>query len=121
MNIRHARIMIVVLGLSPALVFAQPTLGRLFFTPAERTALDRAPADAHASTEPTSRTLNGIVRRSDGQGTVWIDGKPQVRRLAGTGRVAVKTASGDELGLKVGESTGMNADDAPMIRIEPGR
>jgi len=121
MNIHRARIMVLVISLSPALGLTQPALGRLFFTPAERAALDRAPADAQASTEPTSRTLNGIVRRSDGQGTVWIDGKPQVRRLAGTGRVAVKTASGDELGLKVGESTGMNADGAPMIRIEPGR
>lgn len=121
MNIRHARIMLVVISLSPALVCAQPTLGRLFFTPAERATLDRAPRDGQASAEPTPRTLNGIVRRSDGHGTVWIDGKPQVRRLAGTDRVAVETASGDAQGLKVGESTDMNADDAPMIRIEPGR
>jgi len=121
MNIHRARIMALVISLSSAPVFAQPALGRLFFTPAERAALDRAPADAQASAEPTSRTLNGIVRRSDGQGTVWIDGKPQVRRLAGTGRVAVKAANGDEQGLKVGESTDMSADDAPMIRIEPGR
>lgn len=57
---------------------AEP-LGRLFFSPEERTALDRmrnnTSTSAAASTEQI--TLNGLVRRSSGKTTTWINRLPQ--------------------------------------------
>jgi hypothetical protein len=62
-------------------------LGRLFFTPAQRTQLDRhhslpsAPlttpersAEEVAKETPHSITVNGIVQRSGGKRTTWING-----------------------------------------------
>lgn len=72
---------------------AEP-LGRLFHTPDERSRLDHArtlpPAQAKPAPVPTVAkpvlvkprpepkiiTVNGIIQRSDGQSTVWINGQP---------------------------------------------
>ena len=54
-------------------------LGRLFFTPQQRTDLDRSNA-RNASAEGNSSsvlTVNGIVQKSGGSRTVWINGVPQ--------------------------------------------
>lgn len=54
--------------------------GRLFFAPQERTALD---ALRHADSASGARagdvpiTVNGLVSRSSGKSTVWINGAPQ--------------------------------------------
>lgn len=52
-------------------------LGTLFFTPDERSQLDRIRRG-----DPVGRAarrgepmVNGFVKRSDGQGTIWIDGR----------------------------------------------
>lgn len=74
---------------------AAERLGRLFFTPAQRAQLDvarsqksRAPLASEpeeAAPVPEVVTYGGIVRRSDGKTTVWInnhpidDGKPSAR------------------------------------------
>jgi len=67
---------------------AQERLGRLFFTPAQRASLDVARsqrARAALSTEkpeqeaapvPQTITYNGVLRRSDGKTTVWINNQP---------------------------------------------
>src|SRR5687767_14949009 len=66
-----------------------PPLGRLFYTPAERAQLDIArmqrkptPAPASSSAEPAVPesapqvvTYRGIVRRSDGRATLWINNR----------------------------------------------
>ncbi len=54
-------------------------LGRLFFTPQQRSDLDRSNA-RHASAEGNSSsvlTVNGIVQKRGGPRTVWINGVPQ--------------------------------------------
>jgi hypothetical protein len=69
---------------------AAPELGRLFYTPAQRAQLESA--RAHRVTQfvdqskPASTPLryDGVVIRSDGQTTRWVDGKAQ----AGTAGVA---------------------------------
>lgn len=76
----------------------QTALGRLFFTPAQRSALDadrklalERPIKPAQSVEPVAQvkkeapkpkavapqvvTLNGVVRRSDGQSTIWVNNK----------------------------------------------
>jgi hypothetical protein len=57
-----------------------PGLDRLFFTPAEREALDRQ-ATRIKTPETRNKTQTdidyaGYVRRSDGNVTYWLDGKP---------------------------------------------
>ena len=70
---------------------ASAELGRLFYTPAQRVQLDSA--RAHHVTQFVSQTkpasppplrYDGVVIRSDGQTTRWVDGKAQ----AGTSSVA---------------------------------
>jgi len=57
---------------------AAETLGRLFFTPAQRHTFDsgkqlpNSPKAAPAG--PQTAKLNGVVTRSDGETTVWING-----------------------------------------------
>ena len=55
-------------------------LGTLFNSPEERARLDRLRSGeplASASTIPRGpREVTGFVQRSDGRGTVWIDGVP---------------------------------------------
>lgn len=54
-------------------------LGRLFYSPDERAMLDRLRKnDGRSTASPTERiTLNGIVRRSSGKTTAWINQLPQ--------------------------------------------
>lgn len=58
----------------------QDTLGRLFFTPQQRAALDRQREQnrnfvPNATDSESSLTINGEVRRSSGRATRWINGE----------------------------------------------
>lgn len=56
-------------------------LGRLFFTPAQRTELNFGKFQASdGSADNASLTVNGIVQQSGGKRTVWING---ISRTAG--------------------------------------
>jgi len=67
----------------PALIAATPSgaadaFGRLFFTPAQRNALDAGKSLAKAAPVapgPRNVFLNGVVTRSDAGRTVWVNGK----------------------------------------------
>jgi hypothetical protein len=70
------------IGIAPAAAGAEP-LGRLFHSPAERSALDslrkarlqpQKPAAPRPSAEPQSARLDGYVVRSDGRSTLWVNG-----------------------------------------------
>ncbi len=64
--------------LAPAAA-AEEALGRLFFTPEKRAALERSRKLNLRQTqqiEGATMSLEGIVRRSDGSGTAWINGRP---------------------------------------------
>lgn len=72
-------LLFLVTTLSPAWAQAE-SLGRLFFTPQQRAALDRQRTlnrsfIANASADETSLTLNGEVSRSGGRSTRWINGQ----------------------------------------------
>ena len=93
-------------------------LGRLFFTPEERAALDarrraRVPDKpaAAAVASPTTK-LDGYVTRSRGPSTVWVNGEPLPEGSADAprigrsqeGRVSVPVGEGGRrAGLKPGE------------------
>lgn len=55
-----------------------PKIGRLFFSPDERAMLDRLRQKSGGSTVSATEqiTLNGIVRRSSGKTTAWINQLP---------------------------------------------
>lgn len=66
---------------------AMAGLGRLFYTPAQRATLEDARQRniVHAATPATpggAIVYNGVMLRSDGRTTQWVDGQPQAR--AGT-------------------------------------
>jgi hypothetical protein len=107
---------------------AQDKLGRLFFTPAERAALDaqrklasemanrpvRKDADSPKAPPPKMVTLNGVLRRSDGETTIWVNGQAVHERFrdvdvmpGSISREAVAVqlpGSGRRVKLKVGQS-----------------
>ena len=82
---------------------ADVPLGRLFFTPSQRSSLDIARtqrARATLATEktdevstaapvPQSITYDGVVRRSDGRSTVWINRRPVHDKEAASSTVVV--------------------------------
>jgi hypothetical protein len=111
----------------PAAKTAEP-LGRLFFTPEQRASLDvartqraRRGVSSDGSEETVapaaqSITYGGVVRRSDGKSTVWINGRPVndndpaggaavVGRVRPDGGVSLQVPqSGRSIELKPGQS-----------------
>ncbi|HET6491367.1 MAG TPA: hypothetical protein VFG44_00185 [Burkholderiales bacterium] len=117
---------------------AAESLGRLFYTPAERAQLDvlrsrknvAAPEQQEPPPAPEVVTYGGVVRRSDGKTTVWInnqvvndgkatDGLPISSRVRPDDSVSLKLpqASGS-IDLKVGQSVeiGSGAIAEPYAR-----
>lgn len=105
--------------LAPAFAADPPELGRLFFTPDRRAALERQRTfnvQEAQTLQGTTMSLDGVVHRSSGKTTVWINHQAQTESEASrTGVSAVlsgKTpgsallAPGDEAParLKVGEA-----------------
>lgn len=88
-------------------------LGRLFFTPEERAALDARrkarvpdkPAATPAAAAPMTR-VDGFVRRSDGPSTVWVNGAPAEDASPGSdARVSIPGGErGARARLKPGET-----------------
>src|SRR6185295_15860114 len=74
-------IALLALAIAPAPAQAQE-LGRLFFTPEQRAALDARrkarvpdkPAATPVIEQPATR-IDGTVRRSGGRSTVWVNGE----------------------------------------------
>lgn len=91
-------------------------LGRLFFTPEQRAALDARrkarvpdkPAPTPVLTSPTTR-VDGFVRRSDGKATVWVNGAT----LDETGPSAPRIGADAHVSVPVGDSTA-------RVRLKPG-
>src|SRR5688572_14425741 len=79
----------------------QEPLGRLFFTPPQRSSLDIARSQRARTTLATESTeqqpvqqeqtisYGGMVRRSDGKSTVWINGRPVTEQEAASGATVV--------------------------------
>jgi hypothetical protein len=95
------------------------SLGRLFFTPEKRLLLERQRASniqAAQSLEGETMSLDGVVQRSSGKSTVWINGRAQEENEAARTGVNVRLtpkdpgraqlSPGEELPtqLKVGEA-----------------
>jgi hypothetical protein len=98
----------------------------MFFTPAERAALDElrrrpvsvaAPESKPLPPAPEYVTLDGVVRRSDGTTTVWLNNRllegkrtaeglevTEPKRTRGTGRITVRVPQvGRSVDMRVGQ------------------
>ena len=121
-----------------------PPLGRLFSTPDERAMLDglrvsggltaspagaapamqeAGPASAPPPAPPPALTLNGVVRRSNGRSTVWLNQVPQdeqSRRLpksAGSAAaLSLQSSDGRTVWLKPGQRYDLN--DATVKELD---
>ncbi|MDR1227551.1 MAG: hypothetical protein LBK55_00780 [Azoarcus sp.] len=131
---------------------AAQELGRLFFTPERRQALDRqresglierreaaeAAEDAEATeiADNPALTIDGVVTRSGGGRTVWINGVardggdvPVTPSHANPGRIVVRTPDGvvaeasvgDTVDRNTGETAGLLGDGQIRIKTVPRR
>lgn len=120
--------------LAPNLEAAEP-LGRLFFTPEQRSVLERqrqtGRADQPSIAGAESLRLDGLLTRSGGRSTVWVNGQALydphaagIRPVAGQARAATATASGKATEMRVGEtldpSTGTRSDLLPTGALSAG-
>ncbi len=119
----------------------EPVLGRLFLTPEWRGALER---QRQLNTQQTRKLegdtlrLDGIVTRSSGKSTVWINSKPQTESTRDSGvtvavsprqpgRAAVSSGTEPPANLKVGvtldQATGETSGGLANgeIRVRPAR
>lgn len=76
-------------------------LERLFYSPRERAALDaQRNKSAAPGLEGDTLTVNGVVTRSSGRSTVWINGAPQQEGQEGAVEVLRKQAAGGKVTLR---------------------
>ena len=69
-------VLIAILAVAPARAAGSDALGRLFFTPERRLALERQRThnvQQAQALQGTTMTLDGVVFRSSGKSTVWIN------------------------------------------------
>lgn len=98
---------------------AQPDPGSLFYTPAQRALLEQARArnisqrpagntGGHAAEAIAPLRYDGVVIRSDGRATHWVDGRPQ-------------TSPGGAAGLKPGQvrAEGRTYEPYQILRPAP--
>jgi hypothetical protein len=72
------KISLCALGLTASTLTNAEELGRLFFTPEQRTQLDYGYArEARSDHNDRALMLNGIVQKHGGKRTAWINGVPQ--------------------------------------------
>lgn len=114
---RRATCLLVLCALSAPCAAQSEQLGRLFFTPEQRAALDarrkaRVPDKPAAAVvaSPTMR-LDGYVKRSGGPSTVWLnrealdEGSPEAPRIA----------PGADAGVSIGVG-----ESRARVRLKPG-
>lgn len=109
-------------------------LGRLFFTPERRQSLDRQrQLNVHDSpaSEDATLTINGVVVRSSGKRTAWINGVAQnendsaagisvTPKRRDPGRISVRPGETAATEARVGETINRNSGDASSL-LDDGR
>lgn len=107
---RGLRILLLLAAMLPwcATHSAEP-LGRLFFTPSQRAALDAGKqiskprtVRAVAPRRPRPVTLNGVVTRSDGESAVWINGHETGNKTVSGVRASTSATDPTSAQLRVG-------------------
>jgi hypothetical protein len=121
---------VALLAALPGPVAAQE-LGRLFFTPEQRAALDarraaRLPDTPTVARESPTTRVDGFVARSSGHSTVWVDGEAladgaqpeglRVQRGRDAGKVTVIFGEqGRRVEMRVGETLDRGTGDVKGV------
>lgn len=116
----------------PYVAVGEEKLGRLFFTPQQRTQLEQLENKPKGETEiiiSDKIIVNGIVQRNGGSRVVWINGIPQSRKSSNgisverdiePDSVPVKILGADNsIRLKVGQS--INLDSTELRNTNSGQ
>lgn len=120
---------------------AEETLGRLFFTPERRQQLDRQRELKDFDRQPAIAepllTVDGIVTRSSGKRTAWINGQPQHEQQAASGlsvtprrgdpgKVVIRANDLPSASARVGETVNRHSGEAQdrlnggQVRVHAG-
>ncbi|SBT08221.1 conserved exported hypothetical protein [Candidatus Accumulibacter aalborgensis] len=106
---------------------ADDALGRLFFTPERRQQLDRQREmnilDKQQIQADPTLTIDGVVTRSSGKRTAWVNGRPQnedqtangltvTPRLGEPGKVLVDSSDSPQAKARVGETVNRHTGEA---------
>jgi hypothetical protein len=124
--VRPLLLVLALVGAAPHTRAAEPEIGRLFFTPAERAALETArkhninaeqlAAEASkkpAAPKPQDVTVSGVVMRSDGQSFAWVNGK-SVEGQTGDGLRVRHTAQPNKVVV-------YDPDKGRMVQVKVGQ
>ena len=118
-----------------ASAFAEEALGRLFFTPERRQTLDRQRQfniqEKQEVPEDPTFTIDGVVTRSSGKRTVWLNGVAQndeetpsgisiTTTLRQPGKVLVRSADAPAGGASVGDTVNRSTGESTNL-IGEGR
>lgn len=111
----------LLLSLPAGFVAAEsPPLGRLFTTPEHRSALDRQRiAGELPSAEDAALRVNGLVRRSSGRHTAWLNGRPQTGIPTNGDDLILRLHSEADARLRVGDALDRSTGEVRPL-IEPG-
>lgn len=119
--------------LAPAPGYADEALGRLFYTPEQRARMDVARQhernvridEEESAPQSANILLNGVITRSDGKSTLWINNRLQNEAspsatVSKRGEVRVVTpGTKQSVPLKVGQSIDMNSGQVEEIYRRP--
>lgn len=110
-----------------ALASTAADLETLFYTPAQRLDITRSRQGLAGVSDAAATRLNGVVRRADGKGTVWINGEPfaegspQAGQIKGVDAVVEgrRLRVGEAIDKASGERTDVVAPGAVTVRRKP--
>jgi len=109
MRLRVTFLAVLALATAPVVAAAGADMGRLFFTPERRAMFDRQRQlniQETQALEGSSMSLDGVVRRSSGKQTIWINGRAQSDGAVPTGvEVTARKESPGTATLRVGGET----------------
>jgi hypothetical protein len=118
-------LMIAVLGLCVPAAATAAELGRLFFTPAQRSILDAGKHTvAQAPVKPGPRTvrLNGVVTRSDAERTIWINGTAYYNAAPEGVQVKTNPATPGSTSIRMqGKAAGARVKVGQQLELTSGR
>lgn len=130
---RLSVMMTCVWALAPFPGHADETLGRLFYTPEQRARMDVARQhernvridEEESAPQSANILLNGVITRSDGKSTLWINNRiqneaSQPATVGKGGEVRVVTPGAKQsVPLKVGQSIDLNSGAVEEIYRHP--
>ena len=108
------------LSTASAVDYSEVMLGKVFTTPTERQSIDNSkrddvPQESVRRVAPTNVKINGVVIRSNGSNTAWVNGKQSSgNRTTGGVKVLTRSLSNKDYKIPV-------LVDGKSVKIKPGQ